>query len=204
VGNHEYRTIDAKPYYEYFGKKAGDPGKGYYSFNLGNWHLIAVNTMLMDECTPWKNIITKCNENLEQMKWLKKDLERNKNDCTLVYGHHPLFSSGVAKSTLRVFPMWELLYSNNVDVVLAGHAHDYERFSLQDPQGKPDLKRGIREFVVGTGGIELGGYVIAKNTEVVTNRVHGILKLVLGKGEYEWEFISTDGSFADKGKSACH
>ncbi|MFH1833002.1 MAG: metallophosphoesterase [Candidatus Levyibacteriota bacterium] len=203
VGNHDYHAKGAVPYYEYFGEKAGEPGKGYYSFNLGNWHLIAVNTdIIADPCSATSDI---CKGFLEEMDWLKKDLEQNKTDCTLIFGHYPRFSSGITSATIGVDPLWKLAYSENVDLILNGHAHDYERFAPQDPQGNLDLKRGIREIVVGTGGADLTGYGdIAKNTEIITNRVHGILKLILGKGEYGWEFISVDGSFVDKGQSSCH
>jgi len=204
VGNHEYHTKDAQPYYEYFGVKAGDSGKGYYSFNLSTWHLIAINTQIFDigYLCPEKG--NNCGEVVEQMEWIKRDLQQNKTDCTLVFGHHPRFSSGVTSASEGLIPLWESLYTENVDVVLAGHAHDYERFLPLNAQGEPDPQKGIRQFVVGTGGAGLNGFVAAENIEVVTNSVHGILKLVLGKGEYEWEFISLDGSFVDKGRSSCH
>lgn len=206
LGNHDYKGTYAKPYFDYFGEKAGDFPGGYYSFNLGNWHLVSVNTIIMGReslCSPQRPDM--CEGVKEQWEWLRKDLQQNKTNCTLVFGHYPLFSSQKTADTIQMKPLWELLYRENVDVMLNGHAHVYERFAPQTPEGKADVKRGIREFVVGTGGADLSGvsFPLVNNSEVANDDKHGVLKLVLGKGEYEWEFLSTDGSFVDKGRDVC-
>jgi len=203
IGNHDTYEGSAAAYFEYFGKNAGDSDKGYYSFNLGDWHLVAVNTLIL--ATPCSSNSVGCKRYSNQMEWLKNDLEKNQTKCTLIYGHHPGFTSQTESISYELIPMWELAYSQNVDLILKGHVHMYERFALQDPKSRLDPKKGIRQFIVGTGGAGLGGYrEKAKNIEVINNEKHGILKLILGKGEYEWEFISTDGSFVDKGRDVCH
>lgn len=214
IGNHDYRSTyiaDATSYYEYFGEKAGKPGKGYYSFDLGNWHLIAINMVIATNKERCLIAPAKCDEVLKEVvaqeKWLENDLRKNQTDCTLIYGHYPRFSSGINDNGPEWTPLWKLLYSHNVDVFLVGSSHIYERFAPQDPEGMLDKKRGIRQFIVGTGGGQLGGVVSkpVKNSEVLRNDTHGILKMTLKKGEYEWEFISTkSGMFVDKGKSNCH
>ena len=146
VGNHEYHTDGAWPYYQYFGKSAGKPQNGYYSYNLGKWHIVVLNSQLCLEDPDCQHS--------EQVEWLKKDLELHKNFCTLAYRHHPRFSSGPSSNDHLELPFWEILYNTGADISLTGHDHMYERFPLLNPIGQIDNEHGIRSFVVGTGGGE--------------------------------------------------
>jgi acid phosphatase type 7 len=212
-GNHDYsvgetaigrvigRAIGtARGYFGYFGKAAGEPGKGYYSFNLGRWHLLSLNSNCAE--------VGHCDSSSPQMRWLKANLAANRNKrCTLAYFHHPRFSSGEEHgSTPEVKPLWEVLYAAGVDVELSGHEHNYERFAPQDPNGKADPQRGIREFVVGTGGES--HYPILEpiaNSEVHNDHTYGVLKLTLHPKGYEWRFVPAgSGTFTDSGSALCH
>jgi hypothetical protein len=196
IGNHEYYGNSAD-YFNYFGKIAGDPQKGYYSYNIGNWHLISLNS----NCSK----IGGCNSNSPQLKWLKEDLAKNKSLCTLAYWHHPRFSSGQHGSDKTYDDFWQVLYAAGVDIVLNGHDHHYERFALQSPQGKPDSQEGIRQFVVGTGGKNLYRIMqLQANSEVSNNETYGVLKLTLHPRSYDWEFVPIAGqTFTDKGSESC-
>ncbi len=196
TGNHEYLTPDANPYYAYFGASAGKPGEGYYSYNLGAWHIIVLNSSISAKAGS------------RQEKWLRADLAANPSVCTLAYWHHPRFSSGY-HGTHDPPPMedvWRDLYQAGVDVVLNGHDHDYERFAPQDPAGNADPARGIREFVVGTGGApHRNVYVRHANSEVFNTKTWGVLKLTLHPTSYDWEFIPVPGqTFYDSGSASCH
>jgi len=193
-GNHDYYTEGAAAYYSYFGPNAGDPLKGYYSYNLGTWHVIVLNSELP------------VGAGSEQEQWLRADLTANPVDCTLAYWHTPRFSSGdVHGSSERMEPLWQALYDFGADVVLTGHEHNYERFAPQTPQGIADPDRGIREFVVGTGGYS--HYPITNplpNSEVHITDTYGVLKLVLHTGGYSWEFVPVEGeAYYDSGTSLC-
>ncbi len=198
VGNHEYLTSGAAGYFGYFGAAAGHPTKGYYSFNLGDWHIIALNS----NCSK----IGGCDADSAQVQWLQADLAANPKLCTLAYWHHPRFSSGSHGSHTWLEPIWQVLYAAGVDVVLNGHDHHYERFDLQNPYGVKDPSAGIREFVVGTGGKSL--YSVDSpiaNSQVIDNDTFGILKLDLQPASYTWEFIPEPGaSFSDSGATNCH
>jgi acid phosphatase type 7 len=199
LGNHEYQTAGAKGYFRYFGEAAGERGEGYYSYDLGRWHLVALNSNCQD--------IGGCGVNSPQGRWLRHDLADNQSRCTLAYFHHPLFSSGkYSPGISEVKPLWEILYSAGADVVLNGHDHNYQRFAPQDPDGKADPRRGIREFVVGTGGKIL--YPIEDplpNIQSYNDDSYGVLKLTLRPGGYDWQFVSALGSsFVDAGKDECH
>jgi len=200
-GNHEYLTEGAQGYFDYFGKAAGDPGKGYYSYDLGEWHLVSLNSNICDEAN-------RCDSSSPQVRWLKTDLAANADKrCTLAYMHHPRFSSGEEHgNTTAVKTLWEVLYKAGADVVLSGHEHTYERFALQDPDGEADPKRGIREFVVGTGG--RSHYPILDpiaNSEVHNDDTYGVLKLTLHSDWYEWRFVPVEGeTFTDFGSWSCH
>jgi len=146
-GNHDYETANASGYFNYFGAAAGDPGEGYYSYDLGEWHVVALNSAC-DE-------VGGCEANSPMLRWLSKDLADNAKSCTVVYFHDPLFSSGSHGNVVRMKLTWEVLYEANVDVVLSSHDHHYERFAPQDPSGGADSVQGIRQFVVGTGGAAL-------------------------------------------------
>ncbi|HEV2612426.1 MAG TPA: metallophosphoesterase [Noviherbaspirillum sp.] len=193
-GNHEYYTPKAVGYYSYFDEIAGPEQRGYYSFRLGSWHVISLNSYL------------KPNEHQAQMEWLKADLEKNKTRCTLAYWHHPLFSSGGHGSSPRMKDAWKLLVEAGADVVLSSHDHDYERFAPQDENGREDGKRGMRQFVVGTGGAELTPFWFRKfNSEVSDNSSFGVLKLNLKPTGYEWEFLPVDeDGFRDRGAALCN
>jgi hypothetical protein len=201
LGNHEYVTAGAAGYFGYFGAAAGDPSKGYYSYDLGEWHLIALNSNCGEE-------EVRCGPGSAQVQWLEEDLAANDDKrCTLAYFHHPLFSSGEKHgSTAAVEPLWEVLYEAGADVVLSAHEHNYERFALQDPSGKADPQRGIREFVVGTGGAE--HYPILDplpNSEVHNDETYGVLKLTLHPKSYQWRFLpAAGGEFIDSGDDQCH
>ena len=200
-GNHEYSTGAAEGYFDYFGDAAGDPNEGYYSYDLGGWHLVALNS----NCGEGE---IRCGPGSLQGRWLKEDLDANGEEaCTLAYFHHPLFTSGSYRpGVARVERLWETLDAAGVDVVLNGHDHNYQRFAPQDPGGKADPEGGIRQFVVGTGGRSL--YEISDpiaNTEVHNDDSYGVLKLTLHPNKYEWEFIPVEGeTFSDSGGGLCH
>jgi hypothetical protein len=198
-GNHEFHSAGAAYYFQYFGASAGEPSKGYYSYELGTWHVIVLNS----ECFEAGG----CDELSAQGKWLREDLTTHPAACTLAYFHKPLFSSGSAHGDdLSVKPLWDALYIANADVIVSGHDHNYERFAPQTPDAKPDALRGIREFVVGTGGKNhrpMGA--IDANSEVRDAEAFGVLKLTLSPGRYEWEFVPEEGkTFRDSGQDRCH
>jgi len=199
VGNHEFHSAGAAFYFQYFGEAAGDPGKGYYSYELGTWHIVVLNS----ECVA----VVGCDAASAQGKWLREDLAAHPVACTLAYFHKPLFSSGGTHGNdLAMKPLWDALYAGNADVVVNGHDHDYERFAAQNPDGIADASRGIREFVVGTGGKNLRPFTVAHaNSEVRYLEAFGVLKLTLSPGRYQWEFIPQAGeSFQDSGAGTCH
>ena len=198
VGNHEYGTRAAAGYFEYFGAAAGDPSKGYYSYDHAGWHVIVLNS----NCEH----VQGCDAGSPQEEWLRADLAASKATCTLAYMHHPRFTSGEHGNSLSVGPLWQALYEAGADVTLAGHDHDYERFAPQDPSGNADPERGLRQVVGGTGGIHLRSFRdIVPNSEVRDSETHGVLKLTLRPTEYEWEFIPIAGSaFTDSGTGTCH
>jgi hypothetical protein len=196
IGNHEYNTTGASGYFSYFGAAAGDPTKGYYSYNLGAWHIIVINS----NCS----FVGGCTAGSPQEQWLRQDLATHPATCTLAYWHHPLFGSGT--STTRTKPLWQALYDYNADIILNGHAHNYERFAPQDPNGNLDLQRGIREFIAGMGGRSHGSTTtLIKNSEVFNGTTFGVLKLILRDNDYSWEFVHEAGkTFTDSGTSTCH
>lgn len=199
VGNHEYKTARAQPYFDYFGNQAGKIDEGYYSYDIQDWHIIVLNT----NC---ENV--DCSENSVQAQWLKQDLEAHQQyACTLAYFHHPLVDVGTVHEggEKRVKPLFQLLYDHKVDVVLNGHDHVYARLSPINPDGEIDIENGIRTFIVGTGGREYGSfrkdfpYIEAKNSQT-----WGVLGFKLKKDYYEWEFFPEDGkSFRDQGIYRC-
>jgi hypothetical protein len=192
-GNHEYEEGYIDEYFDYFGEAAGERGKGYYSYNVGPWHIIALNTMI--ETRPSSS----------QGRWLAADLAANAKFCTLAYFHHPRFSSGPHPTSSRAKYLWQTLDEHGVDVVVSGHDHIYERFSPLGGDGNPD-ENGIREFVVGTGGAS--HYAIeetADDSEVRNNSTYGVIKLTLHSKSYDWEFIPIAGRrFRDSGSAKCH
>jgi hypothetical protein len=198
IGNHEYRGRSARPYFDYFGSAAGEPGKGYYSYNLGDWHIIVLNSV----CTK----VGGCGPGSPQYEWLAGDLKANQTRCTLAYMHHPLFSSGKHGGEKAIRPLGDLLYQSGVEIMLAGHEHNYERFAPQTPQGIADPHRGIRQFIVGTGGREHRKLKRPKpNSEARDSTSFGVLKLSLHPDSYDWEFLPVPGGkFQDSGSGQCH
>jgi hypothetical protein len=198
-GNHDYHTPDASGYYDFFGSRAGQRGKGWYSFSLGGWRLIALNSNCDD--------VGGCSAGSEQERWLRADLAAHPARCTLAFWHHPRFSSGTTHgSDAAVGPLWTALHDAGADLVLSGHEHNYERFAPLDPQGRVDPARGIREFVVGTGGrshYRFGPPL--PGSEVRSDDTFGVLQLQLRPNGYNWRFVPTkDGSFEDAGSGTCH
>jgi hypothetical protein len=195
-GNHDYYTPGASGYYGYFGAAAGDPTTGYYSYDLGAWHIIVINS----NC-----LAVSCAAGSPQDQWLRTDLVSNPATCTLAYWHHPRFSSGFHGSDAALQPIWQALYDFGADVVLSGHDHSYERFAPQTPSGVADPVRGIREFIVGTGG--RSHYAIATpiaNSEANDDETFGVLKLTLHPTSYDWDFIPIAGfAYTDSGSAPC-
>jgi len=200
-GNHEYMTEGAEGYFGYFGDAAGDPSEGYYSYDLGGWHIVALNS---NKCLE----IVGCYALSPQAHWLEADLAANEGKaCTLAYMHHPLFTSGKYRPGVpEVKPLWDALYEAGADVMLSAHDHSYQRFAPQDPDGRMDLQRGIRQFVVGTGG--KSHYEIRSalpNSEVQNDETYGVLKLSLHRKGYDWWFVPVEGAaFTDSGHGRCH
>ncbi|PSL53931.1 3',5'-cyclic AMP phosphodiesterase CpdA [Saccharothrix carnea] len=194
-GNHDYGTSGATGYYNYFGAQAGPSGRGYYSYDLGNWHIVSLNS----------NISMAAGSAQEQ--WLRADLAASTKPCTAAYWHHPLFTSGANHSpSTATRPLFQALYDHNADVVLFGHNHQYERFAPQNPNGGLDTTRGIRTFVAGMGGASHYGFgTIRPNSEVRNSTAYGVLKLTLHSTSFDWQFVPVAGqTFTDSGTTACH
>jgi hypothetical protein len=196
-GDHEYQTTGASGYYDYFGAAAGSPSKGYYSYDVGTWHVIALNS----NCSK----VGGCGARSPQLEWLRADLRTHPTTCTLAYWHRPRFSSGEQGSSTAPGAFWEALYQHRADVVLSGHDHIYERFGPQTPTGVADPARGVRQFVVGTGGKSHGGFgQILANSEARDADTYGVLKLTLHPSGYDWEFVpESGGTFTDRGNAPC-
>jgi hypothetical protein len=196
-GNHEWHEAGAQPYFDYFGAAAGTPGEGWYSFDLGSWHVVGVQ----GDCNEFEG---GCAPSSPQGLWLQADLAANSKPCTLVFTHFPRFSSifGVDDTQL---PFWQIFYAHGVDVVLTGHAHNYERYARQNPAGGAEPTRGIREFVVGTGGRGLSDPAVTlPNREVQQSDTFGVLRLALDDTSYAWEFHGVGpGTFTDAGGEEC-
>jgi hypothetical protein len=207
VGNHEDLTsgsavcssdnAGAAGYFKYFGTAAGTPKQSYYSFDIGTWHLIALNTNCSSEGG--------CSQSSPQGRWLQAELLAHKNQCTLAYWHIPLFSSG-GRARSNSKPLWQLLYNNNADLILEAHDHIYERFAPQTTDGVLDTVRGIRSFIVGTGGADHTEIAkIAPNSEVRNTNTFGVLMLTLHSNSYDWKFVPEAGkTFTDSGTGTCH
>src|SRR5215218_6949674 len=219
LGNHEYHSSKvAQPYFDYFSanKDKGflppsvlvpnttanpglTPGKGYYSYDRGSWHIVALSS----NC----NKVGGCEKTSTQGKWLQNNLANATNkQCTLAYFHHPLYSTGNNIPNPNVKPLWQILYNNDAEVILNGHAHRYERYAPLTPEGKKDLQNGIRQLVVGTGGAQGGSEVQrAPGVQVVETGTSGVLKLDLSVGSYSWRFVPIAGqTFTDSGEGSCH
>ena len=198
-GNHEYRTPGAKPYFAYFGARAGSEGRGYYSLRLGSWLVVSLDSNLAGAA------------HAAQIAWLRTELARQPGTCTLAFWHHPLYTSGGHLGPGRMGDAFALLHAAGAEIVLSGHDHDYERFAPQDAQGRLDRARGVRQFVVGTGGAYATPFLqLTPNSEVREASYDGVLALRLLEGAYEWRFLPADparvpaGAVLDHGRAACH
>jgi hypothetical protein len=194
-GNHDYNTAGATGYYNYFGAIAGPSGRGYYSYDLGNWHIVSLNS----------NVAMSAGSAQEQ--WLRADLAASTRPCTLAYWHHPLFTSGAnhAPST-STRPLYQALYDFNADVAVWGHNHQYERFAPQNPTGGLDNTRGLRSFVAGMGGASHYSFgTIQPNSQARNSDTYGVLKFTLHANSYDWQFVPEAGrTYADSGTGTCH
>lgn len=195
-GNHDYHTSGAAAYYAYFDTLAGPAGRGYYSFDIGDWHIVSLNSEIS------------MSAGSAQETWLRADLAASTRQCTLAYWHKPRFSSGTKHGNeTAAAPLWLALYDFHAEIVLGGHEHNYERFAPQTPDGQADPVNGIREFVVGTGG---RSHYNDEGTPLPTSEVfngttYGVLKLTLGAGTYSWQFVPVaGGTFTDSGSGTCH
>ncbi|MEJ7748804.1 MAG: DNRLRE domain-containing protein, partial [Candidatus Limnocylindrales bacterium] len=197
AGNHEYYTAGARPYFAYFGSAAGAPGKGWYSYGLGSWRIVVLNSNCAE--------VGGCGPGSAQLAWLETILTTYRSANVLAYWHHPRFSSGEHGETASMQAAWELLYAYGADIVLNGHEHDYERFARQDPWRRADATFGIREFVVGTGGAPLRERASNASNSQVFSTTHGVLQLTLRAASYSWRFVPIAGStFTDAGSSETH
>jgi hypothetical protein len=195
-GNHEYETRGAAGYFAWFGARAGDPATGWYAYDLGTWRIYSLNSNCADVgCGPTSN----------QVGWLKADLSSHPRACVAAVWHHPRFSSGEHGNSTLVADLWKTLEAAGAELVLNGHDHDYERFAPQTADGTPAAD-GLREFVVGTGGTPLRAFGSPKPNSVVrSSSAHGVLKLTLRAGGYDWAFVPVAGeSFTDRGSGTCH
>jgi hypothetical protein len=199
-----FHTSNASGYFGYFGARVGDPSKGYYTYKRGSWRIIVLNSNSSD--------VGGCGKLSTQGNWLRQILTNYPARCTLAYFHHPLFASTGASSP-EVRPFWNVLYERNADVILSGHAHYYERFARQRPDGTRDPSRGIREFVVGTEGAPPVNPMTSPRTanSVVDSEkspgttAYGVLRLRLSAGSYAWTFLPVAReSFTDSGTGQCH
>jgi len=191
-GNHEYETNGAAAYFAYFGASAGPAGLGYYSYDVGAWHVLSLNSNVP------------AGPASAQYEWVRNDLASRSRACTMAYWHHPVFSSGPNGNVNTMRDLWRLLDQAEVDVVVSAHDHVYERFAPQDADGRFD-PRGMREFVAGTGGGALYQQrTVQPNSEVRDNHTWGVLKFTLRSSGYDWEFVPIDvQSFRDAGSAEC-
>jgi 3',5'-cyclic AMP phosphodiesterase CpdA len=199
-GNHEYHDGDAAGYYDYFGPLAGPRGRGWYSFDAGGWHFVALNSHLDRRL------------HAEQLAWLKDDLARHRTRCTLAWWHAPLYSSGGHPRNTTMRDVWQVLVEAGAELALAGHDHDYERFAPMDADGRVD-PRGMRQFVVGTGGAILTPFrPWATPGESRQATHHGVLQLTLREDGYDWTFLPVEPGWSefavepprDSGSASCH
>ena len=199
AGDEDYATSGAKPYFDYFGWRAGKPSRGYYSYDRGAWHIVVLNSNCEE--------VGGCEWNSTQGRWLRTDLANHRARCTLAYFHHPLYASGTTHDSPKVKPFWHILYTHHADVILSGHVHRYERFARISPSGKRSSAKGIRQFIVGTGGARGEPQKGPDEPRVQAKKVGapGVLKLELGSGFYRWKFVPVAGRhYTDSGRARCH
>ena len=200
LGNHEYQTPGASPHFAYFGERAGERGKGYYAYDIGEWRAIVLNS----ETGPFA---TFGNTNLPaQESWLRAELKDNPKKCTVAYFHRPLWASGIHGGHADMRRVFEVLHEGGVDLVLAGHEHHYERFAPMTPSGIVDTVGGITQIIIGTGGANLRGLrtPLVANSRSQIQGHHGVLKLTLGAGAWRSAFIDTRGNVWDRSGGTCH
>jgi hypothetical protein len=201
LGNHDYAGWPGAPnYFSYFGSAAGPRGLGYYTYQVGSWRIIALNSEFFANA---ENGAPNAAAAATQVQWLKNELSANSFACTIAIWHRPLFSSGTNGNNVDMRDLYKAAYDGNVDIVINGHDHNYERFGPQDAEGKADAARGIRQFVVGTGGVTLNSTFNKKTNSEDFKSVYGVLKLTLSPGAYAWDFIPVTGPH-DTGSGACH
>jgi hypothetical protein len=199
AGDQDYNTSGAKPYFDYFGWRAGKPSRGYYSYDRGSWHIVALNSNCKE--------VGGCDWKSAQGRWLRRDLAHHRAKCTLAYFQHPLYASGTGYDSPKVKPFWHTLYNHHAEVILNGDAHRYERFARITPSGKRSSARGIRQFIVGTGGAPGGSQKGPDEPRVQAKKLDapGVLKLELGSGFYQWKFVPVAGrNYTDTGRARCH
>jgi hypothetical protein len=198
VGNHDYATAGAAGYFGYFGDAAGDPQKGYYSYELGSWHIVVLNTTCSE--------VGGCRAGSPQEQWLRQDLAAHPTACTLAYWHHPRYNFGKFNDAPLLRDLWRALYDHGAEVVLTGHDHNYQRYMPLDATGAPDLQKGMRQFVVGTGGANFTPLGSRPDiAEAGNDTTFGILQLRLHATSYDWTFIPVAGqSYSDSGSDTCH
>jgi hypothetical protein len=198
AGNHEYQTLNAAGYFGYWGAVAGPPTQGWYSYELGAWHVIVLNS----NCP----FIGGCHAGSPQEAWLRADLAAHPTRCTLAYWHHPRFSTGVVGDSPDIRPLFQALYDGNADLLLAAHAHNYQRWSPLNPTGAADAARGIRQFVVGTGGRAFHEVSPPDpRQEIANDDTLGVLRLQLSSRSFTWQFQPVPGrTFTDSGSQTCH
>ncbi|MFI8104532.1 DNRLRE domain-containing protein [Streptomyces sp. NPDC086023] len=194
-GNHDYHTSGASGYFNYFGANAGPSGRGYYSYDLGAWHVVALNSEVS------------MSAGSAQEQWLRADLAASTKQCTVALWHKPRWTSSSSHAgDPSTGPLVQALYDHNAEVILTGHNHQYERFAPQDPSGRLDTARGLRQFVAGMGGASLYGFgTIQPNSEARNNDTFGVLKLTLHANSYDWQFVPQSGkTYNDSGTGTCH
>ena len=194
-GNHDYYSDPLENFWIYFDGLAGEPGKGWYSFEHGDWHIVMLNS----NCG-----FVGCGPSSEQLAWLQEDLTQNDSTCSLAIWHHPRFNSGIAGNADWLYTFWDVLYENGADVVVNGHDHHYERMAKINPGGELDPDDGIRSFIVGTGGVSYYGIdQIQPFSEVRITNHFGIIQFTLMEDRYTWRFINVEGEVMDQGEDTC-
>jgi len=204
IGNHDYMTERAAPNYKYFGDRIGPSGKGYYSYNVGDWHVIVLNSELAIEGTGA--------EKQAQLAWLRQDIADHRQLCTMSYFHKPLFTSSYREGVAEMRAIWTILYDAGIDLILAGHDHHYERFRPQNPAGDADSVKGIEQILVGTGGATLRGFrsrfglsrKLEGNSVAQIQGHFGVLLITLGNTGYRTAFLDTEGRVWDRSGRECH